>query len=419
MKLLMVLLAVMSWTVTNKTSVSGDGLWPYDIEVSYSCTYQKGDVRQGDQAVLTLAHLDGIAIEQVEVYVKSNQSGGAGVFTVAVDGQTVATKSGTFKDWFGTYDNANYHALSLLPTAYGGVNELVITLDGTANSLHIDKYVITWANAPARSVTLMNGASTYTVVSEVSGGQGIVLPALPDTAEWRFIGWSETEFYQVSTMPEPLYPAQQRYYPKADCTLWAVYSYGNPDIEGPVTTLQSGVYQYVNDQSHYALAGVPDQNGIMWPAMYDGIDDNQYYQMDFTASLDTVYLTHVKTGTPIGYTGTKLVAKKSPWRVYHEGEETILYMTSGGKNYVLWLNVYDTKTYEYYTGLMQTEPKNSPMVLRLPTTTDEPLFTCHPESGMGFVGTQAGAQGTKTIRNGQLLIRREGQVFSVMGVRVN
>jgi len=415
MKLLMVLLAVMSWTVTNKTSVSGDGEWPLDIEASYSCSYQKGDVRQGDQAVLTLTHLEGIAIEQVDVYLKSNQSGGAGVFTVAVDGQTVVTKSGTYEEWFGKY-YTDYHALTLLSQTQNNVNTLVITLDGTANSLHIEKYVVTWTAQPARTVTLMKGLNAYAVMSEASGGQGIVLPALPDTAEWQFIGWSETEFYQISTMPGTLYPAQQRFYPKADCTLWAVYSYGNPAVDEPVTTLQSGVYLYVNTSKQYALAGVPDQNGIMWPATFDGTDENQYYQMDFTASLDTVYLTHVLTGTPIGYSGTKLTATKSPWRVYHQGEETVLYMTSGGKNYVLWLNVYNSG--DVYTGLLQANPANSPLVLRLPSTTDEPLFTCHPESGMGFVDAKAGVQGTKTIRNGRLFIERDGQIFNVLGVRV-
>ena len=414
MNLLLILLGVMSFTVQSKDAVNADGSWPYSMAATYACSYQKGDVRAGDEAVLTVTGLGGISIEQVEVYLKSNQSGGAGSFTLTADGQTIATKSGTFKEWFGAWDNTDYHALALLSRTQNGVTELSVRLTGTANSLHIEKYVVTWANAPAHTVTLRSGASTYAVMSEPSGGQGIVLPALPDTAEWQFIGWSETEFYQISTQPETLYLAGNTFYPATDCTIWAVYGY-KPATQGPVETLQSGVYLYVNSENNYALAGVPAE-GIMWPAIYDGHDENQYYQMDFTASLDTVYLTHAKTGTPIGYSGTQLTATKSPWRVYHQGKETILYMTTGGKNYVLWLNVYNSG--DVYTGLLQANPANSPLVLQLPNAMEEPVYTCHPENGMGFVETQAEHRGMKTIRGGQLLIERDGKVFNAMGVRV-
>lgn len=418
MNLLLILLGVMSFTVQTKSTVNADGVWPYDMDATYTCSYQKGDVREGDTAVLTVTGLGGISIEQVEVYLKSNQSGGAGSFTVSADGAIIATKSGTFKEWFGAWDNNEYHALPLLDQTQDGVSTLLIRLDGTANSLHIEKYVITWAPKPARTVTLMRGNEVYATRTEEHGMSGVVLPELADTAEWRFIGWSEREFYQISTLPETLYYAGSTYYPEADCTLWGVFGYRNSATEGPVTTLQSGVYLYVNSENNYALAGVPD-NGIMWPAAYDGLDDNQYYQMDFTDSLDTVYLTHQKTGTPIGYSGIKLAAKRSPWLVYHEGEETILYMTTGGKNYVLWLNVYDAKTYDYYTGLLQANPANSPLVLRLPSTQEEPAYTCHPENGMGIVETRSEEHGAKVIRNGQLLIERDGQVFTVFGIRVN
>ena len=67
MKLLLVLLAVMTWTVESKNAVSlsDDSTVPYDIEVGYGCTYQKGDVRANDTATLVLSHLEGITINGI------------------------------------------------------------------------------------------------------------------------------------------------------------------------------------------------------------------------------------------------------------------------------------------------------------------------------------------------------------------
>ena len=147
MRLLLVLLAMMTWTVESKNSVSlsDDSLVPYDIEVSYANTGRKGDVTANDTATLVLGHLEGIPINSIEVYVKSNKASGAGTFTVTADGQTVATKSGSFQEWFGGYDNESYHALSLLNSPQNDVDELKISLVGIANSLHIEKYVITYS----------------------------------------------------------------------------------------------------------------------------------------------------------------------------------------------------------------------------------------------------------------------------------
>jgi hypothetical protein len=177
MKLLLLILSVMTWTVKDKNTVTGDGAYPYSIEANYSCTNTKGTVRANDEAVLTLTNMGGITVEQVEVYVRSNKTGGAGQFTVSVNGRNEATKSGSLKDWVGAYDNTNYHAVKLLSKTYANANELEITLVGTANSLYIEKYVITWSPAQPHTVTLMNGIDTYATVSETDGGGG-QLPAV-------------------------------------------------------------------------------------------------------------------------------------------------------------------------------------------------------------------------------------------------
>ncbi len=373
MKFLIIILSVMSFLVETKSSVTPDGTCPHNMEATYSCSYQKGTVRKGDNATLSLYNLDGITIEKVVVTMRSNKQSGAGIFQVDANGSQMAGLAIThdfFKD--GSRDICVYSG------SCANVDELTISLDGTENSLYIDKYEITWANPSPRSVTLMNGSSEYAVMTERTSGAGVVLPALPDTAEWQFIGWSETEIRSTTKMPTVL-PAYTKYYPREDTYLWATYKQQLTQETTYMTEPESGVYLYVNRQIQIALSGVPE-NGIMYPAALHTNDEDQYYEITF-ATPDTAYITHVSTGAPIGYEGTKLAIKPSPWQVYHDGEETLFYTTYNKQTYVLWLNIADGSVENFHAGLIKTNPGSSPVALqRVPDQSNELLFTCHPEN---------------------------------------
>ena len=395
-KLLTILLAtVMTWTVESKSTVSGEGLWPYDIEVAYNNTYSKGTVRGGDDAVLTLRHLEGITIEQVDVYVKSNKTAGAGTFTVQTDGMTIASKSGSFKDWTGAYDNDAFHAISLFAGQQTRVNELVVSLHGTENSLYIEKYVIQYAMRSPRTVTLMCGDRVYTDLTEEQSGAGVLLPNLPDTAQWTFAGWSSTAFHQTTAVPV-LRAAYSTYYPEdEDEVLWAAYRYADQPEQVYMTEPESGEYLYVNRQNNTALSGVPS-DGRMTALPVDMANKAQVYTVDFVGT-DTAYITHSATGAPIGCSETQMATNASPWLVYHDGEETIFYTVIKGKKYVLWLNIRDTYG-TFYAGLFQAdELSGAPMALCYPDPPEEPVYTCYPEFGLGWQDVQSAPTGTEYI----------------------
>ena len=374
---------VMTWTVQSKSLVTGDGQWPYDIEVNYSNTYQKGDVRAGDDAVLSLGNLGNLSVQSIEVWVKSNKSSGAGVFTVNSNGKTVATKSGTFKEWTGDYDNTNYHPIELLSSTIAGVNELVISLHGTENSLHIDRYVITYSPPTPHTVTLMNCGQVFGTLTEEGGGAGVVLPSGEwADSEYSFFAWSETEFWSVDYNHWPvMHEAQERFYPHGDCILYAVYEKIESHPQEYITELEDDILLYVNSESHLALSGVPS-NGIMNFATVDAYDDDQHYLFQFTNNGTQATITHERSGTPIGYTDdAKLTAAASTWEVYHDGEETLLYAMINNKPYVLWLNIADGYAENVHAGLLQTTPGSSPMRLQS-TLVNQPeiIYTCHPET---------------------------------------
>ena len=332
MKLLLVLMAVMSFTVESKTTVSADGLWPYDMSATYANSYNKGQVRANDVATLTVSGLDGITIDAIEVSVKSN---------------------------------------------------------GSESSLYIDRYTITWSQSqvqtPAYTVTLMNGSSVYTTLTEQARGKGVILPAMPDLEEWQFIGWSSREFWETPDFVYALYPANERFYPSANGTLWAVYRSQQEPVVQIVKELTDGEYLYVNRTADIALTGVPE-DGIMDFDEMSLLDNRQYYSISF-AGADTAYITHTLTGTPIGYSGTQMAATASPWLVKHEGEETLFYMLHEGKTYVLWLNIiYNDREGIFYAGLMKGNASGgSPMVLvEVPSEGIEPIVTCHPGETQGI-----------------------------------
>ena len=367
MRLLLIILSVMTFTVKDRNTVTTEDAGPANMEVNYSCSYQKGQVRAGDEAVLTLSQLGGITIEKIEMAMRGNKSGGAATVTVTANDNVLASKGFT------------YQTIGSSDVVYGGscdnVNELVVSLTGTQNSMYVDSYTITYAAAPVRNVTLIKGDKTYAELTEEAGGAGVILPVLPDSAEWKFAGWSEQEFYAIEQVPA-LYKAGP-FYPMQDITLWAVYVNAPEYVPEFMTTVQSGDYLYVNCDLGIALAGVPE-NKVMGFNMVDETDENQLYTFDFIAP-DTAYITHTKTQTPIGFSGTSLVNRKSKWLVFHQDEETIFYTTIKGKDYVLWLNMYDSDEGGYHAGLMNATITPSPMALLKPSDAEPPVYTCHPE----------------------------------------
>ena len=381
MKLLLLILSVLTLTVKSKKEVSATGDVPEGMNVTYACTYQKGDVRANDTATLNISGMGGMEIEQIDVYLTSNKTAGAGVITMKADGQQIYAIDGTFKDWFGAYNKTDS-----LPITWTGEQTLVngtleVQVVGTTNSLHIKNYVITYSKAETTpySVTLMVDGTEYEVLTEKAGGKGIDLPWVDNISSWEFEGWSETEFWDTEAIsPVPLLYPGEKYYPQEDCTLWAVYKQDRTPAMSYVTDLTDDVYLYMNNKTHLALSGVP-ADGIMEVTYVNVYDDQQYYLIEFQGT-DTAYITHMMSETPIGYSNNaKLIASASPWKVYHDGEETLFYAIINNKPYLLWLSMTDEYVENVHAGLLQADPMSSPMRLQSTLMPAQLyMYTCHP-----------------------------------------
>lgn len=372
----------MTWTVTSNKSVAEGGILPAGVEAAYTNTYNKGQVRANDTATLSLTHLSGITVERIEVYVKSNKSSGAGVFTVEANGRLLATISGTLAEWVGAYDNQDFHALTLYNGSQEQVHTLTVTLTGTANSLHLDKYVITYQEAPAYTVTFMSGTQCVGSLTEETGGAGVVLPAMPDRNEWQFVAWTPTPFYTVETLPDRRFYAEDTYYPTADITLWAVYEAAEETKTAYVTDLQPGIYLYLDTTDQSAITGVP-VNGRMEYTYANVYDGNQYYEILFNDACDSATIQHVATRTYIGFEQTHLAAKKSVWCVYHRDGRTAFYTVVNDKQYILFPAVYHSSNGEVYADLLKTSNVASTptALIAIQQELIPSAYTCYPETG--------------------------------------
>lgn len=386
--LMSILALVMTWTVESKSAVTGSGEVPGSVDAIYSSSYQKNQVRAGDTAILVLSGTTGAKIEKVELSMRSNKSGGAGEITVATDGETKARLNGTFRDWTGSFSN-EYRMLTVMNEPFMAGEELRIQIVGTANSLYVEKFVITYQPAPAYTVTLLCGSEVYSVLTETEGGAGVVLPTMEDRGDWLFRGWSESEFRTVYTKPE-IIPAGVRVYMNSNTSLWSVWEWKKTAEERYVTDLQSGEYLYVDTYSNTAITGVP-HDYIMDYAMADATNPNQMYTFTFNASGDSAQICHTKTGIYIGYSSSGLTQTKSTWRVWHEGNKTALYATMNGKQYILWPDYYYSLENQH-AALIQTDDdlsKTTTALMAAMTEGEDVAYTCHPESGMDIVVPQA------------------------------
>lgn len=373
MKLLLILLsAVMTFTVETKSSVkkTEGSVVPYDIEVSYSNTYNKGQVRAGDEAVLTLNHLDGITIERVSLALRANATSGAGIVYVECNNTQVTYKG---VDWQSVSDD-----VEVFMGVRKETDKLVIKVVGIQNSLYVDAFTIAWSSGPINSVTLMNGNEIYDVLE----GNKVTLPTgLAPMDAWDFVGWSETEFWQTEQMP---FIHTGSYQPTSDVTLWAVYRKDVTPTLPNVVDLEDGAYVYMNTTASMAMSGGV-VNGMASAEAFNPYEEQQMYEITFDPDgRATIRLIYVYGEAYIGFEGTQLADKPSKWEVYHENDKTAFYTTVGTNTYLLLPGMVRLIGDAYYYVTEMVAVDNIELATTALRTTEMPeplyLYTCHPEA---------------------------------------
>ena len=377
--LLFLLSAMMTLTVQTKSSVSIEGTAPSGMEARYACTYQKGDVRAGDTATLSLSGLEGLRIEKVDVYLKSNKTGGAGLITMTADGHQLYRKEGSYKDWFGAYNNTDYQAIGWEGGQVLTDGTLDVTIVGTANSLHIEKYEILYAKpaTQAYSVTLVTDGLNE-VLTETEPGSGIVLPDRADKDGWFFAGWTSSELTEATDEQPEIWPAGERYYPKKDVTLWAVWT----DVEPPTGERQAAPEDgyYVLELYDYLLTGDVN-NGLMALEEREPVDASDLYYLDFNTADTTCTIRNYVSNAYVGYNATAkdLRQAESVWHYRVLRDSTWLFIAKEESNTV-WIlfQKYEEEAAWLSDYTLNDDPNSAWRLYRVPDPDQTPRWWCHP-----------------------------------------
>lgn len=351
-----------TFTVVSSKAVEAEGTVPANSQATYSrtaTTGQKGQMTEGNATDLTLSGWGGCRIKSVVLSMHSNKTGGAGSMEMLVGKNKVwSISDADFASaaWNGAFSNSWEDISSpLLDCTVAAGEDIVIHIEASKNSLFINSYTLTYEvlDAEPHTVGFETGLQDYQIPAqtESQAGAGIALPLLPDTAEWKFAGWSETEIAACEESPV-VWPAGKYYYPKANCTLWAVYS----DAIGmsSITDYQTGDYVVANSFWNAAMTGdvclapeIHAKNKVLrtqrvtivadstQQLLYAPIHAEMLYHVELlNDSLLTIHNT--LTGNPIGFKTSQLDKVEFDWHYrILEDRSLLVYHVQKSKAYYL------------------------------------------------------------------------------------
>ena len=339
-----------TYTVASSNSVNVTGEAPVSSDVVYmrsSTTGQKGQMTAGNSTTLQLSGWDGCIIHSIVLSMHSNTSQGAGSLRMRIGKNVVWNIEDTdFADvaWNGSFSTGWVDIGYRLDNSLGLVGKrdnIEIYIEASENSLYIGSYTIfyTLPDPVAYEVKLVSGMTENPdKLVEEAVASGVVLPMGIDTLDWHFLGWSEEEVMDPTACP-PLLRAGERYFPKSDCTLWAVYS----DLDRLISKsdCQSGDYILANHSAYWSVAlrgAVLDDHQISTTNISVLLNDDGYYELKTGVQDNLVYhiefledsmltIEHVESQKTIGFNGTKLYDKESVWnyRLLSDGTLCIYY----------------------------------------------------------------------------------------------
>lgn len=426
-----------SW---NKASLSGDVV--PTMQVAFENTSHSGTrITNGHTATLTLSGWSAEVIKQVTMTMHSNQSAGAGSIQVSIDGQSVASLSGTFKQIAGAYSSSSVPVTCTIPWCICE-NSLEVTVSATENSLYLESITVTYlaADPMAQCVSFRCGdiQSAYTYCEEASA-DGILLPdlldVLPDIAydtdSWAFLGWVAKPYEDLSA-PDYL-PAGTRYYPSAPTTLYALFQESKTEYIPQDTLMQSGEYAIAiaGGDDFYCLAGPIEGTRIAAVSLPIHKDEQGYvlsvpywpeeYRYRLTIAHDSVMMYHSQSQTWIGYTTKALSALQKPWLCFPAAHHSyfLYHHPTATEARMLYLDIDANKNF-FFTdrAVLFNADAEGLLFFRVDNVPDyQPyiVYTTHPDWCTPVVQPKADKEATRIFRNGHIWIRSCGMEYDIVG----
>lgn len=327
-----------TFSLSSNNTVQPEGILPpyssYAYERSAS-TGKIGQMTEGNTTRLQLDGWDGCTIHKVILKMHSNSKSGGGELEMTI-GENMAWKitDASFSEeaWAGEYTTAWVDIVQEMNMRVGNYEDINILITASENSLYINQYTIEYtpATATCYTITFRTGVEqTLDPIQQSRIGDPVILPAWQDTADWYFIGWSESEIEEGDDFSNILL-AGSEYIPKGNTYLWAVYS----DVKEitAVDEYQSGRYvmtMWNAVTEYYAHTGMAMCGSIVEAevplvaanlmrnaadkcCLMTKIEDDMIYELEFEDS--TLTITHVASEKQIGYLDTRLDCSENKWQ---------------------------------------------------------------------------------------------------------
>ena len=327
-----------TFSLSSNNTVQPEGILPpyssYAYERSAS-TGKIGQMTEGNTTRLRLDGWDGCTIHKVILKMHSNSKSGGGELEMTI-GENMAWKitDASFSEeaWAGEYTTAWVDIVQEMNMTVGNYEDINILITASENSLYINQYTIEYtpATATCYTITFRTGVEqTLDPIQQSGIGDPVILPAWQDTADWYFIGWSESEIEEGDDFSNILV-AGSEYIPKGNTYLWAVYS----DVKEitAVDEYQSGRYvmtMWNAVTEYYAHTGMAMCGSIVEAevplvaanlmrnaadkcCLMTKIEDDMIYELEFEDS--TLTITHVASEKQIGYLDTRLDYSENKWQ---------------------------------------------------------------------------------------------------------
>lgn len=420
--------------------------------------HSKGNIGVGDTATLQIGGVPSGSVSQLTAYISSNKSSGSADVTccIAHNEQTIA--SGPFNKW----KPSRCWSTDALPFSVKGTwsispeDTITLTIVGTANSVHLDKMVLTYTQAipVPHSVSLVWQTPDATwhnqVLQENIPSEGVILPNITNESyieshftgneTWIFNGWcAETV---LESLDKPLtYDPNKRFYPKEDITLYGLY-YGSDEIIDikQDTSFESGEYALVaayGNEWRMLSGGV--KNGVIRTravtiSSLDNSQDQTFFLLEpfipmqdrFRLSFlnDSVTIVHTLSNTGVGFKTKKLTSLITNWALEHKNNHSLCFFsndtTKSGANYLLWIDRNDlTNDIVAYMGPFLRHTMTTGWLIfdisNIPSTQPTLYFSTQPFQYASLLQLKRYPSFEKYLHKGRVYIQSPTHSFFING----
>lgn len=359
-----------TYTVTSTSTVSTTGTAPTSSSATYSQTYGTAcQMTSGNSVTLTLSGYGNKKITGITVSVHSNTSGGRGSLSATAGSTTIASiADAAFNTaaWNGSWSTAYVDkVVPITNSSYviGSSEDVIITINATANSLYCQSYTICWEDFSGTTYTVAYdknnaGASGSMSSSTYPENATVTVPSNAFTAP---SGYIFDHWNTAANNSGTSYSPGNTFTITGNVTLYAQWTTAPTCSYTEATSLNVGDEILIIDDTYRkvmtgATSGAVTSFTTCADETYRFIVEKGYNGSNFALknNNNNLYLNWTSGGTTLS-TASTVSSTNASWTVENVGGKLFLKNVSGDR-YILLYNNDNMRAYASTTQANTTQP---------------------------------------------------------------